>query len=121
MIKAGSLGEISVAKEFLKMGYEVYKSITDCSEYDMIVCKDGIIYKVEVKSTTTIKDGKYAVMLKSVRSNKTQNKSYNFDKTKVDFLAIYLEPEDRTIILKASEVTQLAQMTLYHKDYIGGK
>ena len=103
------------------MGYEVYSSVSDCSTFDFIVSKDGELFKVEVKSTNTVREGRYTITLKSTRSNKTQNKIYNFDRTKTDFLAIYLEPEDKVVIMKSSEVTQVSQITLYHANYVGGK
>jgi Holliday junction resolvase-like predicted endonuclease len=112
MIKAGGLGEIAAAKHFLKEGYEVYSSVTDNSTYDLILLKDNVLYRVEVKSVSVEKNGKYEIQLKSVRPNRTGNKIIKFDNTKMDYLVVYIEPEDKVVVLEASSVTQTSMMTL---------
>ena len=104
-MKVGSLGEISVQKEFILSGYEVYSPVTDNTKYDLIASKDGKVYTVEVKSTNRKVGGFYRVQIKKVRSNKTRNVVTRFDNTQVDLLAIYIEPEDRVIVYKAEEIT----------------
>lgn len=104
-MKAGSLGEISTQKEFILCGYEVYSPVTDNTEYDLLVSKGGEVFTVEVKSTKRKVAGFYRVQIKKVRSNKTRNTITRFDNTKVDLLAVYIEPEDKVIVYKAKEIT----------------
>ncbi len=95
-------------KHLLEQGYEVYSSVTDNSYYDMLIFKEGQVFRVEVKSTRTksFKSDSWTVQIKGVRANKTENKLVRFDNSDVDFLAIYIEPEDRVILLDAKSVTQ---------------
>ena len=104
-MKVGSLGEISVQKEFILSGYEVYSPVTDNTKYDLIVSKSGKVYTVEVKSTNRKVGDFYRVQIKKVRSNKTRNVVTRFDNTQVDLLAVYIEPEDVVIVYKAEEIT----------------
>lgn len=48
--KIGSINELLVSAEFMKSGYEVFKSINPGCELDFVVMKDGKLLKVE--STT---------------------------------------------------------------------
>ena len=82
-MKAGSLGEIAVAKELIKQGYEVYSGLTDNTKYDLLAIKNGKIYRVEVKSTKQPekRSGAYKIHLKRVRNNSKYNKSYKYDNT----------------------------------------
>lgn len=120
MPKSGALGEIAVMKHFLREGYEVYSSVSDNSEYDMIVAKEGTLLKVEVKSTGYLRDGSYEVQLKSVRANRTGNKIKYFDNARVDFLAVYIEPEDLVIVYKASEVASRTTMKVKMESSVQG-
>lgn len=113
-MKLGSLGEVSVLREFVKLGYEVYSSMTDNTTYDFIVVKNDTVYKVEVKSTSRKPDsnGTYLVELKRVRSNKTENKTYPFDKSKVDILAVYIEDTDTVHIFNSKDITVTSQLRI---------
>lgn len=113
MIKAGSIGEVSVMKFFILRGFEIYSPISDNSKYDLLVMKDSSVYRVEVKSTSRKRsNGRYEVQLKSVRSNKKQNKIHLFDCTSIDILAVYIEPEDRVVVYDASAITQKVSMII---------
>lgn len=114
MIKNGALGELAAMKHFLSLGYEVYAAVTDSSTYDMLLAKAGSILRVEVKTTSarnTVNTG-WQAQIKSVRSNKTQNRIVSFDPSKIDLLAIYIAPLDRIFTIEAKSVTQKAQITI---------
>lgn len=115
MIKAGAIGEIAVTKHFLEQGYEVYSPINENAIYDLLVVKEDLVYKVEVKSTTVIRNNKYIVQLKRVRSNKTTNRIIYFDNTKVDFLAVYSVTDDVVIVLKGSDISSKTELTIERK------
>ena len=118
MIKNGALGEIATMKHFLAQGFEVYAAITDSSTYDCIVAKGGVISKVEVKATQyrNKSDTGWVAHIKSVRSNKTQNRVIYFDGQKVDFLAVYIEPLDKVVVLDARKISQKSAITLLDSD-----
>lgn len=115
-MKQGSLGEIAVQKEFIKLGIEVYSPITDNTSYDMLVNNKGKILKVEVKSTSRFVEGAYRVGIRRVRSNKKENKVYNFDNESVDILAVYVIPEDKVILYKASDLKVKTEIKIMDDD-----
>lgn len=106
-MKAGALGELAVAKELALLGHEIYVPMTDSSGYDLLCVINDKPLRVEVKSTSKPNaSGSYVLQIKKVRSNKTTNKISDFDNTKVDILALYLEDIDKVILLDAKLVTQ---------------
>ena len=58
--KQGLLGEARAIYEYTKLGYIVSKPLQDC-DYDLVVEKDGILKRIQVKTTTQIPKGKYFV------------------------------------------------------------
>jgi len=110
----GNIGEISVIKRLIKDGYEVYLSVLDNSSYDMLAVKDGLVSKVEVKSTNV--KGKsinsYVVQIRKVRPNKSENKIYHFDNSKVDILAIYVVDLDEVILMDAKNIINKSTLTI---------
>lgn len=103
----GNLAEIRVAAELLRERYEVFVGWGGKTSCDLIALKDGVLHRVQVKGTRTRSIGPkgtvggYTVQLRSVRSNKTANVVKTFDAGVCDLLGIYIEPEDRVVILKA--------------------
>ncbi len=79
----------------------------------MISSKEGILYRIEVKSTLKRnKSGFYIIQLRSVRSNKTKNVVYPFDNSKIDLLGIYLEDIDKVIIYDSKSIIQKTSMKI---------
>ena len=79
----------------------------------MISSKEGILYRIEVKSTLKRnKSGFYIIQLRSVRSNKTKNGVYPFDNSKIDLLGIYLEDIDKVIIYDSKSIIQKTSMKI---------
>lgn len=111
-MKAGSLGEISVQKELLKLGYEVYSPVSDNTKYDLIAVKGTEVFRVEVKTTSRQVAGNYKVQIKKVRSNKSENKITPFDNSEVDILAVYIEPEDIVVLYEAKSLTVKTELTV---------
>jgi hypothetical protein len=112
-MKIGNLGELAVAKEFARKGYEIYMPVGDNATHDLLVAKDGKIYRVEVKSTSVIRGAGYVVQIKKVRSNKTKSKITGFDNSLVDILAVYIVPEDRVVLFDAKTVDVKSTLTVY--------
>ena len=112
-MKAGNLGEIAVAKEFAKCGFEIYSPIGDNASHDLLVSKGDKIYCVEVKSTASKSGAGYAVQVKKVRANRTKNRIINFDNDKTDILAVYIIPKDQVIFFKAKDVEVKSALTVY--------
>lgn len=81
-------------------GYTVSIPLNDTQDYDLIVDKDNILKRVQVKSTSCIdKNGKYQVALKSCGGIKgTTYKTIK--ETQVEEIFIFLENKDIYIIPK---------------------
>jgi len=104
----GILGELKVQQYFIEKGYEVYKSISDNSTFDMIVALNGQVSKVSVKYTSVRQpNGKWRVELRSVsRRNNSAVKVKNFDNKEVDILAVYVAPEDRVVLMAGKSIKE---------------
>ena len=117
-MKSGSLGEIAVAKELIKQGYEVYSGITYNTKYDLLAILNGQIYRVEVKSTKQPekRSGAYKIGLKRTRSNTKKNTIYLFDNTEVDILGVYLEDIDKVMLFEARAIKAKSALTIRTED-----
>ena len=54
----GIIGEQILIAEFIKHGINVLLPVGDNSPYDIVIELNGIFYKVQVKTTEHIKNGK---------------------------------------------------------------
>ncbi|AFB83913.1 hypothetical protein F404_gp056 [Vibrio phage pVp-1] len=108
----GYIGEMKAKAYFAALGYYVFSDDSGNSPVDFLVMKDGIVKKVQVKSTRgrNKADTGWEVQLKSVRTNKTANKVKHFDNTAQDFLFVYFPEIDKYKLLISSEITQKAAM-----------
>lgn len=100
-----NLAENKVAGYFLYHRYDVFTPFGGKTKSDIVVIKDDIIYRVQVKGTETTKSDKagWTVQLRSIRSNRTKNVIHKFDASKSDLIGIYIEPEDRIVILPSKD------------------
>ena len=87
---------------FTTNGYTVSIPLNDTQDYDLIVEKNNILQKVQVKSTGCIgKGGNYQVALKSCGG--TNGKTYKtILNTSVDLVFILTEEKDMYLIPKTS-------------------
>lgn len=117
-VTQGSLGLTAAIYNLSKLGYVVSIPLIDNQNYDLIIDKEGILYKVEVKtSRTKAASGNYVVQIKSVRSNKTDNNIKNFDSSAIDYLFILLDNESMYFI-PSKEVKSKTTLTLSEKHNI---
>ena len=56
----GASAELRVCADLLLRGYEVFRSISPHCSCDLMIQKDGNIYRVEVKTASLLDDGRYA-------------------------------------------------------------
>lgn len=55
----GNVGELITAARFIKLGCSVFTSLADNSEIDYIIEHNGVLKKIQVKTTEKINDGKW--------------------------------------------------------------
>ena len=77
-------GELRFAAEFLRKGWQIFLPYGEDSPIDLLIEKDGIFKRVQVKSTSSIKG---AIHCRIKSSNNWQVKKYS--KKEIDFFAIY--------------------------------
>lgn len=101
--KRGDAGVGSAIAWFTINNYTVSIPLTDSQDYDLIVEKDNLLYKCQVKTTSyKKKNGIYAANLTVKGGNRSgSGKIKHFDKDKVDLLFVltdsnvkYLIPSD---------------------------
>lgn len=65
----GAIGELTVALDLMKKGYEVHRAMSPCSSSDLIAIKDDRIYRFEVRSARKHKlTGKLMFSKRNVRA-----------------------------------------------------
>lgn len=110
---ASNLGELKVAAALAEQHYDVFVGWGGKSVCDLVAHKDGVLYRVQIKTTSTqATSGNWTVQIKSVRHNKTANVIHNFDASKCDMLAIYVLPEDRVVFVDPKLHDNGCQLTI---------
>jgi len=101
----GNLGEAKVLAYFVENDYQVYLPFQDNGEYDMVVSREGKIESVSVKSTSVKTGTGYSVQLRTISRRKDNKVSIkHFDNSQVNILAVYIQPEDRVVILRSIDI-----------------
>jgi Holliday junction resolvase-like predicted endonuclease len=55
--QSGALSELIASADLMKRGYEVFRALSQACSCDLIALKDGICYRVEVKTGTKTSKG----------------------------------------------------------------
>jgi len=97
--KQGSLGEARAIYEYTKLGFIVSKPLQDC-DYDLIIEKDGVLKRIQVKTTTQVPKGKYFVCnLRVLGGNQSFNTAKNRNPESYDELFAELIQKESANIL----------------------
>jgi hypothetical protein len=83
----------------------VSRPYSEHSKYDFILDAEGNLWRVQVKSSTTFRGGKYVVSL--CRDGYTP--------AQIDVLAVLIVPTDTWYIIPAEEVSRLEQIRVMGK------
>lgn len=105
--------ETRVIYELTKAKYHVFSQVSGKAPFDLVAYRDNVLLRVSVKSVVQKdKHGSFVVQLKTVRSNKTENKITTFDNTSCDLLAVYLDETDQVCWLPTGKVKATSAITL---------
>lgn len=67
--KQGNLGVARALYEYSRLGYTVLTPLTDCNTYDIVVEREGVFQRVQVKTTSLrepkSREGVYRVIIES--------------------------------------------------------
>ncbi|WP_254822534.1 group I intron-associated PD-(D/E)XK endonuclease [Haloglomus halophilum] len=110
--RQGEKSELAVASELMMKGYGVSFPFGHDYQYDLIVDKDGALYRIQVK-TAKIEDGnRYYI----------QADAGQYDEEYVDLLAGYSEDEVATFYIPVSEASGKRQrVTFTELERMGSK
>ncbi len=89
---------------FTSCGITVSIPVTDSQKYDLIVDLDGVLSRVQVKTTKYKREGGYyTATIRSMGGNKSCTTVTKFDNTQVDYL--FILTEDKTMyFIPAKEI-----------------
>lgn len=94
--RLGKIGELRVASELLKLGYDVFLPLTEELPVDLVACKGDKFYKVQVK-TRNPRNGKILVPTRV-------NKIKRYMDSDVSVIIVYDPKNDNGYWIPISEV-----------------
>lgn|SRR5574344_30231 len=106
----GNAGLSCAIAYFGMNGYTVSIPLNDTQDYDLIVDKDGVLQRVQVKSTGVIRNGAYQVSLKSCGG--TKGKSYKTVLNSEADLLFVLCSNGSMFLIPVSELSQCSTLAL---------
>lgn len=95
----GNIGEAIVLAEFVKRGIQVSLPFGDCARYDLIAEFNGKLNKIQIKYSGQITDNNSITCVCASSTNHTTNKHLTTYKNDVDYMAFYLVPLDKCILV----------------------
>lgn len=94
----GNLGLSKAIHYFVSNGYCVSIPLNDTQGYDLVVEKEGVLQRVQVKTSRGLTDaGSYAIQLRNT-GGENKTKKQPFDNKKQDLLFIYTADENMYLI-----------------------
>ena len=101
--RQGEKSELAVASELIAQGYGVSFPFSHDYQYDLIVDKDGSLYRIQVKTAKHEKGNRYYIPANAER----------YDKKYVDLFAGYPEDEVETFYIPVAEASGKRQRVTY--------
>jgi PD-(D/E)XK endonuclease len=110
MKRRGELAEIAFLHEAAKRGFKVAKPFGDTERYDFIVDNDLHCWKVQVKSTGNL-NSKNVYHVNTGR--RIDLRAVPYLASEIDFIAVYIFPEDTWYILPFDVIAGRVSLALY--------
>ena len=101
--RQGEKSELAVASELIAQGYGVSFPFGHNHQYDLIVDKDGSLYRIQVKTAKHEEGNRYYI----------QADADHYDKTYVDLLAGYSEVEGDIFFIPVVEASGKRQRVTF--------
>lgn len=101
--RRGEKSELAVASELMTQGYGVSFPFGHNHQYDLIVDKDGSLYRVQVKTAKHEERNRYYI----------QADADHYEKSYVDLLAGYSRDEETVFFIPIDEVTGKRQRVTF--------
>lgn len=108
-VSIGDIGEAMAIADFTKAGFVVSAPLSNNARYDLIIDNGEKIYRVQVKTTESVKDEKMIFATKTTNYSKGNWKSTRYSINEVDIFYLYcLENDWRGLYIPENEIlTQL--------------
>jgi hypothetical protein len=95
----GAIGLGAAISWFLSQGYHVSVPVAEIQRYDLVVGDDDGLKRVEVKTTTHKKRGKYVVVIRTCGGNQSWNGIVKkFDPDEVELLFVLTDDGSQYVI-----------------------
>ena len=98
--RVGDLGEVAFVHKAMSLGYVVGKPYGQMHRYDFMVEGGNKLWRVQVKTSTCIRDGRYQLCVQRI----THRRVVAYKKSELDFVVAYLMPEQSWYIQPISVV-----------------
>jgi hypothetical protein len=110
--RRGELSELEFTFKAARMGFGVAKPYRDSERYDFILDAGQRLWRIQVKSTTTVLNGRY-----HVNSHRCTNGSVvAYAPSEIDFLVADIIPEDAWFILPIQAILTRTSLLFCFKD-----
>jgi len=100
--RRGDLGEAAFVHEAIRLGFVVARPYGQGRRYDFMVEGGHKLWRVQVKTCGTLRHGLYHVNVRC----KTNRVGHAYAASDVDFVAVYIVPEDAWYIVPVHEVVR---------------
>ena len=98
--KKGELGELAFLCKATSLGFALSLPYGHVQRYDFVVEGGGNLWRVQVKSAAFLESGLYHVGIR----HSTKRKAKPYTESEIDFVAVYIIPEETWYILPVREV-----------------
>lgn len=97
-IEKGYLGQSLVEREFVKRGFNLFKPLLENGKVDLIVEKDNIYYRIQIKTVQEYENYKL-IPIRKISHNMGEYKIKTYTKSDIDFfIGVDLDLEDIYIL-----------------------
>jgi hypothetical protein len=110
--RRGELAELAFILKARTLGFSLAKPFGDSERYDFIVDSGKDLWRIQVKSTTTVLNGRYHVN----SHRRTNGNVVAYDPSEIDFLVAYIIPEDAWFILPIHAILTRTSLLFCFKD-----
>ena len=111
--KEGEQGELAFLSKASSLGFALSLPYGHMQRYDFVVDSGGHMWRVQVKTTNHMLNGLYLVGV----HHRANRRSLAYTESEIDFVAVYILPEQTWYILPVREVTEHRSLLLRPKGY----
>lgn len=108
----GNIGEAKTLWKFVSLNVPVYVPFGDNEKADLVAEFGGKLNKIQIKTSESVKDGKFEVSLKSSTIHNGVCHYHTYSKEEIDYFAIYNLESDILMLVPISELENRTSITI---------